>query len=247
MLLDAHLPVISFADVPDTLTGSCGRAPGLACRMVWDVSHSGDAAKLTAVYLAGPVNLILKLAWLVLLALVARVLVHRLINRVTIRAADAPLARLIKQLDNQALKHRADRLGVFVVFMTLAKEYPEDDQRDEKAKAVRDLAGQLKAQNVVFGLAAGASDATRAWDLAEGHDLTVVYYDELKIRFVRTFAADKPPTDEEIKKIADDVDAAVDSMSSLLEPLIIAILGVLVGGLVIAMYLPIFKLGSVVG
>ncbi len=43
-----------------------------------------------------------------------------------------------------------------------------------------------------------------------------------------------------------DVDNAVDSMSSLLEPLIMAILGVLVGGLVIAMYLPIFKLGSVV-
>jgi len=43
-----------------------------------------------------------------------------------------------------------------------------------------------------------------------------------------------------------EVDAAVDSMSSLLEPLIMAILGVLVGSLVIAMYLPIFKLGSVV-
>jgi type IV pilus assembly protein PilC len=51
-------------------------------------------------------------------------------------------------------------------------------------------------------------------------------------------------------KVADfyeqEVDAAVDSMSSLLEPLIMGILGVLVGGLVIAMYLPIFKLGSVV-
>lgn len=43
-----------------------------------------------------------------------------------------------------------------------------------------------------------------------------------------------------------EVDNAVDSMSSLLEPLIMAVLGVLVGGLVIAMYLPIFKLGSVV-
>ena len=43
-----------------------------------------------------------------------------------------------------------------------------------------------------------------------------------------------------------EVDAAVDSMSSLMEPLIMAILGVLVGGMVIAMYLPIFKLGSVV-
>jgi type IV pilus assembly protein PilC len=43
-----------------------------------------------------------------------------------------------------------------------------------------------------------------------------------------------------------EVDNAVDSMSALLEPLIMAILGVLVGGLVVAMYLPIFKLGAVV-
>ena len=56
--------------------------------------------------------------------------------------------------------------------------------------------------------------------------------------------------DQMAGKVADfyeqEVDNAVDSMSSLLEPLIMAILGVLVGGLVIAMYLPIFKLGSVV-
>ncbi|MFO0453907.1 MAG: type II secretion system F family protein [Pseudomonadota bacterium] len=56
--------------------------------------------------------------------------------------------------------------------------------------------------------------------------------------------------DQMAGKVADfyelEVDAAVDSMSSLLEPLIMAILGVLVGGLVIAMYLPIFKLGAVV-
>jgi type IV pilus assembly protein PilC len=44
----------------------------------------------------------------------------------------------------------------------------------------------------------------------------------------------------------EEVDNAVDSLSSLLEPMIMAILGVVVGGLVIAMYLPIFKLGSVV-
>jgi type IV pilus assembly protein PilC len=56
--------------------------------------------------------------------------------------------------------------------------------------------------------------------------------------------------DQMAAKVADfyeaDVDAAVDAMSSLLEPLIMAILGVLVGGLVVAMYLPIFKLGAAV-
>jgi type IV pilus assembly protein PilC len=44
----------------------------------------------------------------------------------------------------------------------------------------------------------------------------------------------------------EEVDNAVDGMSSLLEPLIMAILGVLVGGMVIAMYLPIFKLGAAI-
>jgi type IV pilus assembly protein PilC len=43
-----------------------------------------------------------------------------------------------------------------------------------------------------------------------------------------------------------EVDNAVDTMSSLLEPMIMMILGVVVGGLVVAMYLPIFKLASVV-
>ena len=44
----------------------------------------------------------------------------------------------------------------------------------------------------------------------------------------------------------DEVDEAVAALSSLMEPMIMVILGVLIGGLVIAMYLPIFKLGSVV-
>jgi type IV pilus assembly protein PilC len=56
--------------------------------------------------------------------------------------------------------------------------------------------------------------------------------------------------DEMSAKVADfyeeDVDNAVDNMSSLLEPMIMAILGVLVGSLVIAMYLPIFKMGAVI-
>ena len=56
--------------------------------------------------------------------------------------------------------------------------------------------------------------------------------------------------DAMLGKVADfyeeEVDEAVASLSSLMEPAIMVILGVLIGGLVIAMYLPIFKLGSVV-
>lgn len=53
-----------------------------------------------------------------------------------------------------------------------------------------------------------------------------------------------------LSKVADfyerEVDDAVDALSSLMEPLIMAVLGVIIGGLVIAMYLPIFKMGQAV-
>lgn len=57
--------------------------------------------------------------------------------------------------------------------------------------------------------------------------------------------------DSMLAKVADfyeaEVDDAVDNMTALLEPIIMAFLGVVIGGLVIAMYLPIFQMGKVVG
>lgn len=56
--------------------------------------------------------------------------------------------------------------------------------------------------------------------------------------------------DSMLGKVADffeaEVDDAVDALASLMEPVIMVVLGTLIGGLVIAMYLPIFKMGSVV-
>ncbi len=57
--------------------------------------------------------------------------------------------------------------------------------------------------------------------------------------------------DSMLSKVADffeeEVDNAVESLSSLMEPIIMVILGTLIGGLVVAMYLPIFKMGQAVG
>jgi type IV pilus assembly protein PilC len=54
--------------------------------------------------------------------------------------------------------------------------------------------------------------------------------------------------DDMLSKVADyyeeEVDNAVDAMTSLMEPLIMSFLGVVIGGLVIGMYLPIFKMGD---
>ncbi|AGH82169.1 type II secretion system protein, type IV pilus biogenesis protein PilC [Psychromonas sp. CNPT3] len=57
--------------------------------------------------------------------------------------------------------------------------------------------------------------------------------------------------DNMLSKVADiyeqQVDDAVDALTSLLEPFIMVVLGIIVGGLIVAMYLPIFELGSVIG
>ena len=57
--------------------------------------------------------------------------------------------------------------------------------------------------------------------------------------------------DEMLDKVAgyyeDEVDNAVDNLTGLMEPMIMSVIGVLVGGLIVAMYLPIFQLGAVVG
>jgi len=57
--------------------------------------------------------------------------------------------------------------------------------------------------------------------------------------------------DSMLNKVADfyqgEVDDAVEGLSSLMEPVIMVVLGTLIGGLVVALYLPIFKLGQVVG
>ena len=57
--------------------------------------------------------------------------------------------------------------------------------------------------------------------------------------------------DDMLTKVADyyeeQVDDAVDGLTAMMEPMIMAFLGIVVGGLVLAMYLPIFAMGDVVG
>ena len=57
--------------------------------------------------------------------------------------------------------------------------------------------------------------------------------------------------DTMLKKVADlyeeEVDDAVANLTAMMEPMIMVVLGVVLGGLVVAMYLPIFQMGSLVG
>jgi small-conductance mechanosensitive channel len=86
-----HTTLFGTDRAATTLTGSCTSSPGVACRLVWDVTHNGQLASLTTNFLAGPFHLLLRVAYVVVLALIIRALLHRLINRITERAADSIL------------------------------------------------------------------------------------------------------------------------------------------------------------
>jgi small conductance mechanosensitive channel len=87
---------------PTTLTGSCGDNPGLACRLVWNLSHDGRAAQVTSQFVAGPVHLLLRILFVLLLALLIRFVAYHLINRLTERATRT----LLPQFRNGTARRR---------------------------------------------------------------------------------------------------------------------------------------------
>jgi small conductance mechanosensitive channel len=87
-----HATSLALAHVPATLTGSCQSSnPGIACRIAWDLTHSTTAAQVVKIYLAGPISRALRIAFVIVLALLVRAVAHRLINKVTERAATTTL------------------------------------------------------------------------------------------------------------------------------------------------------------
>jgi moderate conductance mechanosensitive channel len=70
-----------------TLTTACGQNPGIACRLVWDTTHSVKAAQLTTIYFAGPAHLALRVLFVILLAVILRLAASRTISKIAARAA----------------------------------------------------------------------------------------------------------------------------------------------------------------
>ncbi len=115
----------------------------------------------------------------------------------------------------------------------------------EALDSVAGATGNVVYENAVLQMKEEVSTGQRLQRAMQNTDL----FPNMVIQMIAV-GEESGSLDEMSAKVADfyeeDVDNAVDSMSSLLEPLIMAILGVLVGGLVVAMYLPIFKMGAVI-
>jgi small-conductance mechanosensitive channel len=94
VLRHVHVALFGTDHAATTLTGSCGGSPGIACRVIWDLTHNGQLASVTTNFLAGPVHLALRVAYVLALAFIIRAVLHRLINRITERAANSLLPQL---------------------------------------------------------------------------------------------------------------------------------------------------------
>jgi moderate conductance mechanosensitive channel len=86
-LLALHSTLPAAGPASGTLIAACGNAPGIACRLVWDISHDSRATEITTVYLAGPIRLALRIALVLILAMLLRAAAGRLIGKVTAHAA----------------------------------------------------------------------------------------------------------------------------------------------------------------
>lgn len=115
----------------------------------------------------------------------------------------------------------------------------------EAMDSVAKAAGNIVYEKGIYDMREQVSMGSTLQSSMEGTGL----FNNMEIQMI-AIGEEAGSLDSMLEKVADyyesEVDNLVDSLTSMLEPMIMAFLGVVVGGLVIAMYLPIFKMGEVV-
>jgi small-conductance mechanosensitive channel len=125
-----------------SLLAACGQHPGITCQLVWDVTHRMQAASFTNAFLDGPVKLGLRMAFVVVLALIVRGILVRIVRRITERAARGPVAPL--RPVTRVRRWRARRRGAGantsgpVVIQSAAASEPElvEERRRQRLRAL---------------------------------------------------------------------------------------------------------------
>ena len=160
MLSHVQVAVLGADQAPTTLAGSCGDNPGFACRLVWDLSHDGRAAQVTSQFVAGPVHLLLRVLFVLLLALLIRFVAYRLINRLTERATRT----LLPQFRNGAARRRgaaAAEGGQVTAAEAAAVAEANSSVPAEEREAAGGRGGALNGADSPPEIAAAAAQAER--------------------------------------------------------------------------------------
>jgi type IV pilus assembly protein PilC len=180
--------------------------------------------------------------WILLILLVGVVIVFAYFYR-----RSRPMRQLIDRLSLQipVIGPILKKAAIARFARTLSTMFASGVPLVEAMKSVAGATGNIVYQDAVMRMRDEISTGMRMQRAMENTGL----FPNMVVQMIAV-GEESGSLDEMAAKVADfyeaDVDAAVDGLSSLLEPLIMVILGVLIGGLVIAMYLPIFKLGMVI-
>ncbi|MGE5287703.1 MAG: mechanosensitive ion channel family protein [Micromonosporaceae bacterium] len=132
------LAAIAQQEAQGTLASACGLRPGVACHLVWDITHNATVAKVVDSWVAEPAKIVLQILLVVMLALVARWLIHRFIDRVTGRAEGSLMPKRIRAKAAAVLEASP------VVF---------SERRRQRAQALGSILRSI-ASVVIFGVAA---------------------------------------------------------------------------------------------
>jgi small-conductance mechanosensitive channel len=210
-----HVAPFGTDHAATTLTGSCGSSPGVACRVIWDLTHNGQVASLTTNFLAGPVHLVLRIVYVLALAFLIRAVLHRVINRITERATDTILPQFRGGVASSLVASR---------LRPLRRRRAEDATADaaDSAGPVEGADGAGAAASAAEPASAAASSAADVADAADAADdigsaapggasVTGPAAEAMGIRAVR--AADGGATDAVGGRPADAVgDGAADAV-----------------------------------
>jgi small-conductance mechanosensitive channel len=158
-----HVAPFGTDHAATTLTGSCGSSPGVACRVIWDLTHNGQVASLTTNFLAGPVHLVLRIVYVLALAFLIRAVLHRVINRITERATDTILPQFRGGVASSLVASR---------LRPLRRRRAEDATADaaDSAGPVEGADGAGAAASAAEPASAAASSAADVADAADAAD-----------------------------------------------------------------------------
>ena len=132
--------------------------------------------------------------------------------------ANDPLVAVLKLQDELAKKYAQQKLGTFAIFLGLTQVFEDDPTRETKIAEVANFGRQVNLKNVPLGLAeatvltgdkAGPPKQVQDYGIAETDDITVIFFDRLKVVQRWKFSADKGPSEDDIKAIEAKVAGAL--------------------------------------
>jgi hypothetical protein len=126
-----------------------------------------------------------------------------------------PIIPLFTKMELLSEQHKSSRLGSFGIFLVLSKSFQDDETREQRIAEVANVGRVAKLKTTILGVGEFAltkDDATQPnpalanFGIGDKDHITVIFYNRMKVIKRWAFEEEKPPTDNDIKAISDEVE-----------------------------------------